>query len=661
MPKSVPGEVAVAVLRKAGAKPLEPFRRSNDKWKCRCNTCKKIIYPRYSIVSKGHHPCGDCGRFISGAKRRKKVENERILKMKKSGLNPLTEYPGTHKPWKSKCTKCKKIVNPHFTSVAKGSGCIYCAGRRVDESDVRKYFKSAGYDPIGPYPGAKRKWKAVHKPCASVVHPEYSKVKQGRGCPVCAGNQKVTEKNAIKLFTKNLLQPLEPFKNSQSPWKSKCLKCGKQVSPTYSKVKSRGHQCAYCAGSKVDAEDAIAMMKKQGFTPLVAYPGGNAPWKVKCKKCQRIVFPNYSSVKAGTGCKYCAGKAVHPTDAKKSLALRGYIPQEKYPGADSPWSVKCKTCKRIYKIRMHSLQSGNGCAYCAGIKVDPSDVYKHLADIRLKPLEKYVDAKTPIKCKCLRCLRIVAPTWSHTRRKNLGCAYCAKRRVDLDEVYKVMKRAQVQPVTPYKNTNTPWECICLKCKRKVYPRFSDIKQGQRACIYCAGRKTDERDAIKLARSLGFEPLVTYPGANKGWKSRCLSCHKISSPHYTTMQQRGSGCKYCAESGFDFSSEAIIYLITNKKLGAHKIGVAGAKKKNERLSQHRRQGWSVYKTRKYRRGSTAFNIEQRALYWIRIEKNLSAYLLPEEMPYGGASETVDASEISLVTIWKKVLEFSKVKI
>jgi hypothetical protein len=223
-----------------------------------------------------------------------------------------------------------------------------------------------------------------------------------------------------------------------------------------------------------------------------------------------------------------------------------------------------------------------------------------------------------------------------------------------------MKKAQVQPVAPYKNSNTAWECICLKCKRKVYPRVSDVKRGQKACIYCAGRKTDERDAIELARSLGFEPLVNYPGANRGWKSRCLSCQKISTPHYTTMQQRGSGCKYCANSGFDFSSEAIIYLITNKELGAHKIGVAGAKKKNERLSQHRRGGWLVYKTRKYRRGSTAFNVEQKILYWIRVQKNLSVYLLPSEMPYGGSSETVDASEIDLATIWAKVEKLSRVR-
>lgn len=660
VPKKVDAKVAVAKLKQVGAIPLEPFTGSNTKWRCRCKSCGKIIYPRYSVVQKGHHPCGDCGRLISGAKRRKLVEKEKVSVMKRAGLIPQVEYPGTHKPWKSKCIDCKKIVFPHYVSVAKGSGCIYCAGRRVDETDVRNYFKKSGYEPIGPYPGTKQKWKARHKPCGSVVYPEYSKVKQGRGCPVCSGNLRVSEANARKLFLKNYLSPIGPFVNSQTPWKSKCLKCGKTVNPNYSKVKARGHQCAYCAGNKVDIKDAISFMKKSGFIPKAPYPGGNAPWKMQCKKCRRIVSPNYSSVKAGTRCKYCAGIAIHPSDAVQALARRGYIPQEKYPGADKLWQVKCKNCKRIYKIRLHSLQLDNRCAYCVGIKVDAEDVYKHLKKIQLKPLEKYKDAKSPIKSRCMNCLRIVSPSWSHIKNKLQGCAYCSKRRVDLKDVMKIMSKARAKPLEPFKNTNSPWMCLCLKCRKKIFPRFSDVKQGQRACIYCAGRKTDEKDAVKLAQKLGFAPLVRYPGANRGWKCRCVNCNKTSMPRYTTMQQRGSICKYCANSGFDFNGRALIYLITNKSLGAHKIGVAGASSRNERLAKHRNKGWVVVKTKEFRRGEHAFGVEQRVLYWLRIEKNLQAWVSASEMPQGGSSETVDAAEIDPVTIWRKVEEFARLK-
>ena len=37
-----------------------------------------------------------------------------------------------------------------------------------------------------------------------------------------------------------------------------------------------------------------------------------------------------------------------------------------------------------------------------------------------------------------------------------------------------------------------------------------------------------------------------------------------------------------------------------------------------------------------------------------------YLLSEQMPQGGHTETVDASEIDLPTIWAKVEELSRVK-
>ncbi len=648
-------------MRDAGVIPLEPFKTSATKWKCKCKKCKTIVYPAYnSVNSQKTNPCRNCAALEMGARRRKKAEKQNIAIMKKAFLSPLVSFPGNSKPWPSKCMKCGKKVNPHLSSVKNGSGCIYCAGRKVDELDVRAYFKKAGYVPIGAYPGAKKKWKAKHKPCGKIVYPEYSKVKLGRGCAVCSGNAKIYDSEARKLFLKNHLKPLEPFVNSQEPWKSECLKCGKTVSPKYTKVKSRGHQCGYCAGNIVDSKDALSVMEKAGFLPITKYPGGNNPWKVKCKKCGNLSSPNYTSVKAGSKCKFCMGALLHPEDAVAAIRKRSYVPLEKFPGTTKAWKVKCKDCRRVYKIKMHSRNSIAKCAYCAGIKVEVKDVYAHLKNIGLKPLEKYVNARTPIRCRCESCLRIISPSWSHLKNKKSGCAYCARRRVVPEEQIALMLKSKVRPIAPYKNSSEPWECMCLICRRTVFPRLSDVKRGQGACIYCSGRKVVETDAIELARSLGFEPLVKYPGARKGWKSRCLNCRKISKPQYTTMQNRQSGCKYCAESGFDFNGEAIIYLITHKKFNAHKIGVAGAKSKNQRLKKHTAKGWIIYRTKKFRRGQTAFSLEQSILYWLRVKKDLPSCVRPKEMPQGGSSETVDASEIDLPTIWAKVEELSRVK-
>ena len=98
---------------------------------------------------------------------------------------------------------------------------------------------------------------------------------------------KISEESARKLFLKNKLRPLEKFVNTQKPWRSECLKCGKTVSPNYSKVKARGHQCGYCAGSKVDPVDAVKLVKSRGFNPKTPYPGGNKKWAAICTTCKK--------------------------------------------------------------------------------------------------------------------------------------------------------------------------------------------------------------------------------------------------------------------------------------------------------------------------------------------------------------------------------------
>jgi len=651
---------AERIMRDAGAIPLEPYTSSQAKWKCRCSKCKKIIYPTFAPVkNRGIRPCQKCAALEMGARRRAKSEKANIEILKKAHFVPLEKFPGNSKPWKVKCLNCKKISHPHLSSVKNGSSCAYCAGIKVDESDVRKIYLKAGFVPITKFDGPK-KWKSKHKPCGKICTPDYSKVKLGRGCAYCSGNLKVTAEQAKKLFLKNSLKPLVPFINSQEPWTSKCLLCGKTVKPNYAKVKARGHQCSYCAGNKVDEKDALTVMKKAGFKPLVAYPGGNKKWKSQCLVCKRITSPNYSSIKAGSGCKYCAGKAVVPKEAIALMRKRGFKTLESYPGATNKWWVQCLNCKNKFQTYFYNRNDETGCKYCAGIKVDLKVVNMRMKELNLKPLVKFPGASTGWKSRCLICQRIVTPDWSHLKYRESGCAFCSKKRVPQDELNELLKKSQIKPIGIFVNGKTPWQAKCLKCKKTIYIRINDMRAGQSGCIYCAGRKVDEIDAMKLASKCGFVPLVKYPGANTPWKCKCKVCGKVSTPRYTTMQQRQGGCKFCSTGGFDFLSPAIIYLISSPKFSAHKIGVAGATEHNQRLDKHRLNGWTIYKHKEFKNGEVAFKIEQKVLNWFMNEKKLFPFVSPEDMPQGGSSETVDASEIDLATIWAKVEELSRVK-
>jgi hypothetical protein len=414
---------------------------------------------------------------------------------------------------------------------------------------------------------------------------------------------------------------------------------------------------------KIPDSEARTVMLKAGLAPLEPYPGLSKSWLCKCKKCKKITSPNLSSIKKGIGCKFCSNRAVDPIDAVANMRSRGFKTLEPFPGATKPWKVECLECKRRFTTLFHSLSTKKRCKYCSGVKLDQSYVSDYLQSLKLKPLVGFPGARVAWKMRCLRCNRIVNPSWTHLsdKKRNVkGCAFCSGKRVHMDDLLKLMKEKQLQPIGHFYGVNKPWLCKCQKCKREVQPRISDLKRGQSGCIYCAGVKVEEKVAIKLANKNGFTPISSYPGANKGWDCICNVCGQQSKPRYTSMQQGINRCKFCATGGFDFKLPAIVYLITNLELGAHKIGVAGAAKHNVRLKKHQKYGWQVYKHKEFKSGLEAFNVETKTLKWLRNKRNLMPYLKIEQMPQAGWSETVDASEIDLPTIWAKVEELSRVK-
>jgi hypothetical protein len=80
----------------------------------------------------------------------------------------------------------------------------------------------------------------------------------------------------------------------------------------------------------------------------------------------------------------------------------------------------------------------------------------------------------------------------------------------------------------------------------------------------------------------------------------------------------------------------------------------------RLTRHEKLGWNVYAVKDLDTGEEAYELEEAVLDWLRNDLGLTRYLLSEQMPQGGHTETVDASEIDLSAIWAKVEELSRVK-
>lgn len=404
---------------------------------------------------------------------------------------------------------------------------------------------------------------------------------------------------AEKVMLRAGLKPLEPYKTAHTNWKCECLKCGKVVSPRYSTVRS-GAGCAYCAGSKIDPEDAEAEMRKAGLEPLEPFKSSKSKWKCKCMKCNKIVYPYHTAIHQGKGgCIYCAkGQYVDPVDAVQLMLKANLKPLEPYKGSGLRWKCLHIPCNEIVYPMYASIQQGQGgCLKCAGVaKISDKDARKVMLKAKLEPLEVYIGANTNWKCKCLRCGNIVSPTYSAIQSGGSGCKYCANQYVDPEEAKSFMIENGFEPLSDYFQAHTKWESIHVKCGNKVQPSYSDIQQGR------------------------------------------------------------GGCKYCAVSGFQYGKPSYLYLITHSEFGAHKVGIGNKvkAKSNDRLYKHAQEGWDLLHVWNFPDGKMVAQMENRIFHVLRQELGIPQFLVKGQMRFGGQTETMDSSLISIPAL-KKLIE------
>jgi hypothetical protein len=196
-------------------------------------------------------------------------------------------------------------------------------------------------------------------------------------------------------------------------------------------MKNKGG-CKFCApNAPIDSVKAVALMRKQKFEPLVNFVNGNAKWKCRCLRCERISYPTYTNI--------------------RSMSMEKDI---------------------------------TGCEFCNVRHVDDKDAVNAMLKAKLMPLVPYKNARTPWKSRCLNCSKLVSPTYSAVCNGK-GCSFCAGNKVDAKDAAKIMIKAGYKPTTPYKSSKSKWICVHIKCGREVNAPFERINAGHGACRYCA--------------------------------------------------------------------------------------------------------------------------------------------------------------------------------
>jgi len=141
------------------------------------------------------------------------------------------------------------------------------------------------------------------------------------------------------------------------------------------------------------------------------------------------------------------------------------------------------------------------------------------------------------------------------------------RKLDPKVAERVMLKANLKPLVPYRNVRTKWKCRCLKCKKIIYANYSHVKIGDGGCAWCAGNITDLKNIMMVMKKARLKPLEPYKNAFTKWKCKCMECKNIVQPKYNSIQQNKGGCKTCGNEKASITSRMPEQLAVDRMLKA----------------------------------------------------------------------------------------------
>jgi positive regulator of sigma E activity len=228
------------------------------------------------------------------------------------------------------------------------------------------------------------------------------------GCPFCDGQRTCTSNSLgelrpelIPMWHKTKNGKLTPFDVSPTVQKRVWWKClfhkdhvweGPVNSVAKSVADSRG--CPFCAGKQVCYRDSLEVLhpeiasewhieRNKPVRPKDVLPGSSQRAWWKCKASREHVWEAEVSTRLRSGCPFCTGRAVCPTNSLASLypdvALSFHPTKNKkktahdytaHAAAKVWWQCQVNS-KHVWEAAIYSVvdSPAGGCPYCAGKRV----------------------------------------------------------------------------------------------------------------------------------------------------------------------------------------------------------------------------------------------------------------------------------------------------
>lgn len=404
--------------------------------------------------------------------------------------------------------------------------------------------------------------------------------------------------------------------------------------------------------ARIAPEVAKENMISRDLWPISAFKNTQVKWLCVCMSCGEFVTPRYNNVvnKGAGGCKGCGAKKratsqrLDPVAAKERMIENGVWPVSEFPNTLTPWLGVCMTCGEFVTPTYASVATNEhgGCKYCtiAARTTDPDEAKARMIEHGIWPVEAFKNTSTPWLCVCMACGLFVKPTYnSVVNRGNGGCGPCGRKDVDPLKAKAVMIAHDLWPIVDFPGTSPPWLCVCMKCGEFVKPSYAGSAYRGSRCKFCSKKAVNPETAKGNMIERGYWPLADFPGTRAPWLSACMECGEFIRPRYSSIVNSGQGgCFNCATSGFRESEPALIYLVVHHDMQAAKVGICNLE--TRRIDKHRRRGWVLHETYQFDQGVYARAAEKATVtLWRARGKNWQQFLLPKREKYDGFTETV----------------------
>ena len=286
---------------------------------------------------------------------------------------------------------------------------------------------------------------------------------------------------------------------------------------------------------RLSEDEAIASMRLAGLEPLDPYPGVDRGWRSKCLTCSREVSPSLGNVRRnGVRCRFCSRGGMTWPEVEELLASRGLVPLAQETRTHVSFPCECVKCGRQSDVRLIVLRRSPsaGCAYCARRRVDAREVVEAVRAAGFEPLEDYTTAVRLWRLRCMTCSRVVRKSWNSIQ-SGKGCPNCS-RTAPLSEAQarKEYRRAGLEPIGPFPGGKGGWESRCVRCGSVVSPHYNSVMRGG-GCRGCATYGYNSRKPAVLYVLHKSDPPMFKVGVTNdedtrlhyferyGWEALCV--------------------------------------------------------------------------------------------------------------------------------------------